>query len=94
MIYRTLAFLMIYLTAFSFGAFGLMLTGLDFESSLGASIASLSCVGPGLGTVGPVSNYAHLTDAAKYICTFLMLLGRLELYSFLILFMPEFWRKQ
>lgn len=90
---RTLSFFMMYLMAFSFGAFGLMLSGLDFISSLGASITCLGCIGPGLGSVGPVENYAHLTEFGKTICMFLMLLGRLELYSFLILFLPEFWKK-
>ena len=66
---------------------------LDFTSAMGAAASSLGNVGPALGSLGPVDNYAHLTDAAKLFCSFLMLIGRLELFTVLILLTPFFWRK-
>jgi trk system potassium uptake protein len=71
----------------------LTLFGLDFVSALGAAASSLGNVGPALGTVSPVDNYAHLSGPAKWFCAFLMLIGRLELFTVLILFSPFFWRK-
>jgi trk system potassium uptake protein TrkH len=49
-------------------------------------------IGPGFGTVGPVSNFSHLPNIAKYFLTLLMVIGRLEIYSVLIIFSPAFWR--
>jgi trk system potassium uptake protein TrkH len=72
---------------------GLLLTGLDFLTSLTASVASLNNMGPGLGSVGPSSNYQGLTDMQTWICTVAMLLGRLEIFSVLVLFTPVFWRR-
>lgn len=67
--------------------------GLDLTTSLTSVIACLSCVGPGLGLVGPVNTYGGLPDAAKWVLSLAMLLGRLETYAILLLFLPEFWRK-
>jgi trk system potassium uptake protein TrkH len=69
------------------------LLGLDFETSVGASIASLGNIGPGIGGVGPVENYAFIPPLGKWILSFLMLLGRLELFTVLIIFSPAFWKK-
>ena len=71
----------------------LTLLGLDFQSALGASASSLGNIGPAIGSVSPVDNFNHLTTAAKWFCSFLMLIGRLELFTVLILFSPFFWRK-
>lgn len=78
-----------------FVAAGLMLTatGLDVLTSFSAVIACVGNVGPGLGEVGPVDNYGGLPWLAKWVLTLCMLLGRLEIYTVLVLFMPEFWRK-
>ena len=65
----------------------------DLVTAASASIAALSNVGPGLGDVGPTSNYAWVSTSGKWILTFLMLAGRLELYSVLILLLPSTWRK-
>lgn len=90
---RTLSFAMIYMIFLFTGIFILLLTGLDFVSSVGASLASLGNTGVGLGSVGPAGNYAHLTDVAKWVCSALMLLGRLELYSLLMIFSTSFWKR-
>jgi trk system potassium uptake protein TrkH len=73
--------------------FALLLTGLNFDSSFSAIIASVNNTGPGLEAVGPIRNYSDLTDAQTWICTVAMLVGRLEVFSVLVLFTPAFWRK-
>ncbi len=92
--FRTLAFFMIFLCVYTLGVFMLMVCGLDFTSAAGASIACLANSGPGLELVGPASNFADISLVGKWVCSFLMLFGRLELYSILILFSPAFWTKQ
>ena len=67
--------------------------GLDLITSFTAVAASIGNIGPGLGGVGPADNYAHLPYAAKGILILCMLLGRLEIYTVFILFLPEFWKK-
>lgn len=90
---NVLAFIMIYIliTLFSVGIIAAM--GYDLDTSFGAVAASIGNIGPGLGQVGPVENYAHFPVAGKWYLSFLMLLGRLELFTVLILFAPAFWRK-
>ena len=92
-IFRTLAFFMIFICVFIIGVLVFLICGLNFTSAVGASVACLSNSGPGLDMVGPSTNFAHFPDAGKWACSFMMLLGRLELYSVLILFSPAFWRK-
>jgi trk system potassium uptake protein TrkH len=58
-----------------------------------AVVACVNNIGPGLGEVGPAVNYQTLTDYQTWVCTFGMLLGRLELLSVVVLFTPQFWRK-
>jgi trk system potassium uptake protein TrkH len=67
--------------------------GLDMATAFGSVAASLGNIGPGLGSVGPTDNYAHLPTAGKWFLTFLMLSGRLELYTVIILLSPSFWKK-
>lgn len=67
--------------------------GLDLITAAGCTIATMGNIGPGLGEVGPIDNYAHIAPLGKFILTFCMLLGRLELYTVLILFSPNFWKK-
>jgi trk system potassium uptake protein len=88
-----LAFIFLYFMTVATLTFGLLLTGLDFDSSFSAIIASINNAGPGLGAVGPVQNYQSLTAIQTWICTAAMLLGRLEIFSVLVLFTPTFWRK-
>ena len=71
----------------------LSLTGLDFITSLSGAATSISNVGPGLGsTIGPNGNFSSLPDLSKWILTLGMILGRLELFAILVLFLPSFWR--
>lgn len=85
-------FLLIYLLIFVFGSLALSLMGYDLLTSLGAVATSLGNVGPGIGNVGPVDNFSFFSPAAKILLSFIMLLGRLELFTILILFTPFFWR--
>jgi len=89
-----LAFFMLYLILFIIGAAVLSTQGLDFISSIGGSAASLGNVGPALGSLGPSFNYEHITGFAKIWCSFLMLVGRLELFTLLIIFSPYFWKNR
>jgi trk system potassium uptake protein TrkH len=73
---------------------GVAATGVDLTTALGATIATLSNIGPGLGGVGPTSNYASIPATAEVLLSICMLLGRLELYTMLVVFMPMFWRRQ
>jgi trk system potassium uptake protein TrkH len=73
--------------------FLLVVSGLDFISSFTAIIACINNAGPGLGEVGPATNYASLTDFQTWICTLAMFLGRIEIFTALILFTPTFWRR-
>lgn len=86
-------FFFLYLAALGLGFLILAGTGLDLVSSFSAAAATLGNVGPGLGIVGPVGNYSSLTDLAKWTSSGLMLLGRLELYTVIILLSPAFWRR-
>lgn len=85
-------FLLIYLLTFVLGSLALSLMGYDLATSLGAVATSLGNVGPAIGNVGPVDNFAFFSPLAKVFLAFIMLLGRLELFTILILFTPFFWR--
>jgi len=91
-VYHVLAFFTLYMILFIIGAGVLGMLGLDFMTSLGVSATSLGNIGPGLGDVGPASTFSSLPDFGKYWCSLLMLLGRLELFTVLILFTPYYWR--
>jgi trk system potassium uptake protein TrkH len=67
--------------------------GLDFTSAIGAAASSLGNIGPAIGSISPTNNFEHLSSGAKWFCSFLMLIGRLELFTVLILFTPFFWKK-
>ncbi len=88
-----LAFLMFYLLIFVSGALFLAMLGFDLPSAFGASIACLGNIGPAFGSFGPVDNYAEIPNSGKWMLSFLMLIGRLELFTVLVLFTPSFWRK-
>jgi trk system potassium uptake protein TrkH len=92
-VFAVLAYLFMYVS--SVVALTLLLTasGLDVVSGFSAAVASLNNTGPGLGEVGPASTYASLTDTQTWICSFAMLLGRLELFTLLVVLTPAFWRK-
>ncbi len=89
---HVIIFLLLYLLSFLLGSIVLSVMGYDFMTSIGAVATSLGNVGPGIGKVGPVDNFAWMTDGAKLVLSFLMLLGRLELFTILVLFTPFFWK--
>ena len=91
-IFNILSFFVIYMLIFILSTIVLTLFGLDFNSAVGAAASCLGNIGPGLGKLGPVNNYAHLSDMAKLFCSFLMLIGRLELFTVLIVLTPYFWK--
>lgn len=88
------AFVLIYLIIFFAGTLVMAAIGMDFMSAVGSVAATLGNIGPGLGSVGPVDNFAHIVPEGKLFLSFLMLMGRLELFTILILFMPYFWRNR
>jgi trk system potassium uptake protein TrkH len=88
-----LAFILLYLGLFVAGALALTLLGNDLVTSIGASAATIGNVGPGLGLVGAVDNYGGLGPVSQLVCIFLMLVGRLEIFTVLLLFHPDLWRR-
>ncbi len=92
-VFSVLAFIFVYFISVVSMSFILMASGLDFISSFTAVIACINNAGPGLNKVGPATNYASLTDFQTWVCTVTMLLGRLEVFSLVIIFTPTFWRK-
>ncbi|MEM7548048.1 MAG: potassium transporter TrkG [Bacteroidota bacterium] len=90
--FNTLAFIMIYFSVFAFGSIAMALLGLDFETAIGAVATSLGNIGPGIGEVGPIDNFANIPATGKWVLSFLMLTGRLELFTVLMLFTPYFWK--
>jgi trk system potassium uptake protein TrkH len=93
LIFAVLAFMLVY--GLTLVGMSLLLTasGLDFITAFSAVTACLNNMGPGLGQVGPSTTYAVLTDFQTWVCTVAMLLGRLELFTLLVVFTPAFWRK-
>ena len=88
-----ISFIYMYLVIFFVMTALLSLTGLDFITSISGAATSISNVGPGLGsTIGPNGNFSSLPDISKWILSFGMILGRLELFAILVLFLPSFWR--
>ena len=92
-VYNIYAFFILYMLSFIFGALVFGALGLDFKSAIGVAASSLGNVGPALGSYGPAFSYSELPEFAKWWASFLMLLGRLELFTVLILFTPFFWKK-
>lgn len=88
-----LVFFLLYMLIFVVATVIMALLGLDLLSATAAVVATIGNVGPGLGSVGPASNYAHLPALGKWVLSACMLLGRLEIYTVLVLLVPEFWKK-
>ena len=91
-VFKTMTFVFVYFIIFISGAIALLSMGIDFDTSRGASIATLSNFGTGIGKVGPFGTYAFLPQAAKWILVMLMLLGRVELFTLISLFSKNFWK--
>jgi trk system potassium uptake protein TrkH len=88
-----LAFIFLYFQTIAVLTFALLLSGMPLVPALTSIVASVNNLGPGLGPTGPAGNYQSLTDLQTWICTVAMLLGRLEIFSVLVLFTAAFWRK-
>ena len=93
-VFNVLGFFILYMLSFIIGAVVLAFLGMDFETAIGGAASSLGNIGPGLGFLGPVNNYEAVPTAAKIWCAFLMLIGRLELFTVLILLTPFVWRNR
>ncbi|MGI9543793.1 MAG: TrkH family potassium uptake protein [Cyclobacteriaceae bacterium] len=91
--FNVLAFIMIYITVTVVSTVVMGMLGEDVLTSLGAVATSLGNIGPGIGAVGPLDNFADMPSGGKWFLSFLMLLGRLELFTVLILFTPYFWKR-
>ena len=90
---NVLAFVFLYVLILGISVVMISSMGYDIDTSFGAAAATLGNIGPGIGLVGPVENFAHFPDFGKWFLSFLMLLGRLELFTVLVLLAPAFWRK-
>ena len=88
-----LAFCFIYITIIVISTLLMMTMGVGAEESIGCVISSIGNMGPGLGETGPAYSWNALPDAAKWLLSLLMLLGRLELFTVLLLFTPDFWKR-
>jgi trk system potassium uptake protein TrkH len=88
-----LGFLALYVSLFAFGTLLVSATGVDFATAIGAVATTLGNTGPGFGSVGPSENFAHIPVTGKWILIWCMLLGRLEIFTVIILFVPEFYKK-
>lgn len=86
-------FVILYVLIFTSGSLAMSLCGLDFTTSLSSVAASLGNIGPGLAGVGPYENFLNIPLTGKWILVLMMLLGRLEIFTLIILFIPEFWKK-
>ena len=88
----TLGFYLFYILIFALCSLIISMNGLDIISSISISASSIGNIGPGLGTIGPSGNWGHLNDFSKYLATFCMLLGRLEIFTVIILFSRTYWK--
>lgn len=89
---KILAFILVYVMILIAGTIILSALGLTFEESFGSTLSCLSNVGPGAGATGPAGSYAFIPDLGKWTLSFIMLIGRLELFTILILFTSYFWK--
>jgi trk system potassium uptake protein len=87
------AFIILYFFLFVLGSAALSLLGMDFVSATTAAVSALSNIGPALGSVGPHESYAHVPEAGQWILIAFMVVGRLEMYTVLVLLVPEYWRR-
>jgi len=92
-IFNVMAFLLFYIAIFVFSTIVMTMVGLDFLTAMGSVATCLGNVGPAIEGVGPTDNFANIPDLGKWILSFLMMLGRLELFTVLIIFSPAFWKK-
>lgn len=93
-VFNILGFFILYMLAFIIGAMGLAALGLDFPTAIGGAASSLGNIGPAFGDLSPVDNFNSLPMLGKWWSAFLMLIGRLELFTVLIILTPMFWRNR
>jgi trk system potassium uptake protein TrkH len=92
-VFSVLAFIFLYFMTIVILTFALLASGLDLTSAVSAIIACINNAGPGLNVVGPATNYGALTDFQTWVCSAAMFLGRIEIFTLVVLFTPAFWRK-
>jgi trk system potassium uptake protein len=92
-IFSVLGFMLVYGVSIIGLTMLMLLSDIDLVTAVSAVVASLHCMGPGMGSVGPAGNFQHLSDYQTWVLTLAMLVGRLELLAFMVLFTPQFWRK-
>ncbi len=92
-VYRVLSFAFIYISLIVVGCLLLMADGVGFEESIGSAVSAVSNTGPGLGSVGPVDNFSALPDFSKWVLSFLMMTGRLEIFTVITILLPGFWKQ-
>jgi trk system potassium uptake protein TrkH len=92
-VYRCLAFAFVYLSLIVAGSLVLSLDGIHFDESIGAAISAIGNIGPGLGAQGPAGNYADMPAVSKWMLSFLMIVGRLEVFTVLTILLPGFWKQ-
>lgn len=90
---NVLGYFVIYMGSLVIGTVLLGFMGVDVLTAITAAVSALSNIGPGLGTIGPTENYAHLPTMAKWLLSLMMLMGRLEIFTVVILFSPTYWKK-
>ena len=91
-LFKTMTFIFVYFVFFIVGTLVLLSVGIDFNTSIGASLATLSNLGTGIGEVGPYGTYAFMPQGIKWFLSAFMLLGRVELFTLIILFSRNFWK--
>lgn len=92
-IFAVLGYMLVYGVSIIGFTMLLLMSDIDLDTAVSAVVASIHCMGPGLGSVGPAGNYQHLTDYQTWVLSLAMLVGRVELLAFMVLFTPQFWRK-
>lgn len=90
---RIMGFVVLYIAVFIIASLVIAGLGVDMITAFGSVAACIGNIGPGFGTVGPADNFAHLPVVGKWLLALCMLLGRLEIYTVIIIFVPEFWKK-
>jgi trk system potassium uptake protein TrkH len=90
---NVLGYFILFVLIFMIGVLVMSALGMDMATSFGAAAATLANIGPGLGSVGPTDNYAHVPAVGKWVLSLLMLMGRLELFTVIVLLSPFYWQK-
>ena len=92
-IFAVLGYMLVYGVSIIGFTMLMLMSDIDLDTAVSAVVASIHCMGPGMGSVGPAGNYQHLTDYQTWVLSLAMLVGRVELLAFMVLFTPQFWRK-